>query len=167
MILPSKSDTTHVETDFDTTGKQEAEAFLSEMEADGTKAGEVVAEIAAKAESANAASGELAKWVKALEERPAPRVPFAAVAGVPEGSWSKWDTSTVPGWVTVDRGGECLRLPSGRYRLEVLNKTALAYLDGNSLGQLSDVKYLPAKVGVELYASAVSNQPTIIVSPLF
>lgn len=68
MILPSKSDTTHVETDFDTTGRPEAEAFLSEMEADGTKAGEVVAEIAAKAESANAASGELAKRVKSLEE---------------------------------------------------------------------------------------------------
>ena len=67
MILPSKSTTTHVETNFDDTGRAEAEAFLSEVEGDGAKAGEVFAEVAAKAESANAASGELAKRVKELE----------------------------------------------------------------------------------------------------
>lgn len=167
MILPSKSTTTHIETDFDTTGRPEAEAFLSEIEGDGAKAGEVFAEVAAKAESANASSGELAKRVKALEERPAPRLPFAAVAGVPEGSWSKWNTSTVPGWVAVERGGECLRLPPGRWRMEVIGTSAIAYVDGKSLGQVAGVRYLPASVGVDLYASTTSAQPTIIITPLY
>ena len=69
MILPSKSTTTHVETNFDDTGRAEAEAFLSEIEGDGAKAGEVFAEVAAKAESANTGAGELAGRVKALEDR--------------------------------------------------------------------------------------------------
>lgn len=68
MILPSKSDTTHIETHFDTTGRVEADAFISEIEADGTKASEVLAEIAVKAASANQSSGELAGRVKVLEE---------------------------------------------------------------------------------------------------
>ena len=68
MILPSKSTTTHIETNFDDTGRAEAEAFLSEIEGDGAKAGEVFAEVAAKAESANTSSGELASRVKALED---------------------------------------------------------------------------------------------------
>lgn len=69
MILPSKSTTTHIETNFDDTGRAEAEAFLSEIEGDGAKAGEVFAEVAAKAESANTGAGELAGRVKALEDR--------------------------------------------------------------------------------------------------
>lgn len=69
MILPSKSDTTHIETHFDSTGRAEADAFISEIEADGTKASEVLAEIAVKADSANQSSGELADRVKVLEER--------------------------------------------------------------------------------------------------
>ena len=68
MILPSKSDTTHVETRFDGTGRTEANAFISEIEGDGAKAGEVFAEVAAKAESANTSAAELAKRVKSLEE---------------------------------------------------------------------------------------------------
>ena len=68
MILPSKSDTTHIETHFDTTGRAEADAFISEIEADGTRASEVLAEIAVKADSANQSSGELAGRVKSLEE---------------------------------------------------------------------------------------------------
>lgn len=68
MILPSKSDTTHVETNFDDTGRAETEAFISEIEADGAKAGEVFADVAAKAESANTSAGELAGRVKSLEE---------------------------------------------------------------------------------------------------
>lgn len=167
MILPSKSDTTHIETHFDATGRAEADAFISEIEADGAKASEVLAEIAVKAESANSGAQELASRVKALEERPAPRLSFAAVAGVPEGSWSKWNTSTVPGWVTVERGGECLRLPPGRYRMEVIGTSAIAYVDGKSLGQVAGVRYLPASVGVDLYASTTSAQPTIIITPLY
>lgn len=167
MILPSKSTTTHIETHFDDTGRAEAEAYLSEIENDGAKAGEVFAEVAAKAESANSGTSELARRVKAIEERPAPKLPFAAVAGVPEGSWSKWNTSTVPGWVAVERGGECLRLPAGRYRMEVLGTSAIAYVDGKSLGQVAGVRYLPASVGVDLYASTTSAQPTIIITPLY
>ena len=167
MILPSKSSTTHVETQFDDTGRSAADAFISEIESDGGKAGEVLKEVAVKAESANAASGELARRVKKLEEQPAPRLPFAAVAGVPVGSWSKWDTSTVPSWVAVERSGECLRLPPGRYRMEVLGTSAIAYVDGKSLGQVAGVRYLPASVGVDLYASTTSAQPTIIITPLY
>ena len=68
MILPSKSDTTHIETHFDTTGRAEADAFISEIEADGTRASEVLAEIAVKADSANSGAQELAGRVKSLEE---------------------------------------------------------------------------------------------------
>lgn len=167
MILPSKSSTIHVESQFDDTGREGADVFISEIEGDGAKAGEVLAEVAAKAESANASSGELARRVKKLEERPAPRLSFAAVAGVPVGSWSTWDTSTVPSWVSVERSGECLRLPAGRYRMEVLGTSAIAYVDGTSLGQVAGVRYLPATSAVDLYASTTSNQPTIIVTPLF
>ena len=133
----------------------------------GTVLGEGINEIAATAQSANDSAGELASRVKALEERPSPRLPFAAVAGVPVGSWSRWDTSTVPSWVVVERDGERLRLPAGRYRMEVLGTSAIAYVDGKSLGQFGGVKFLDAKQGVDLYASVSSNQPTIIITPLF
>lgn len=69
MILPSKSTTTHAEGHYDNSGRAEIEGFLSRVESDGRKAGEVFAEVAAKAESANTAAGELAGRVKALEER--------------------------------------------------------------------------------------------------
>lgn len=69
MILPSKSDTTHIETHFDTTGRAEADAFLSEIEADGAKAGEVFAGVAAKAESANTSAGELASKLSELQRK--------------------------------------------------------------------------------------------------
>lgn len=97
MILPSKSDTTHIETHFDTTGRAEADAFISEIEADGAKASEVLAEIAVKAESANQSSGELAARVKALEE--------ALPGGLPLVVW--WDGTGVrpalqPGWLLIN-----------------------------------------------------------------
>ena len=85
MILPSKGTTTHIETNFDDTGRAEAEAFLSEIEADGAKAGEVFAEVAAKAESANSGARELAERVKALEGAVSgPRViPWNGVGAMP------------------------------------------------------------------------------------
>lgn len=206
MILPSKSTTTHIETHFDTTGRAEAEAFLSEIEGDGAKAGEVFAEVAAKAESANAGSQELAGRVKALEDRatvskdsegriqatdpaepgdvatkryvdnaisdrPAsaaqpPQLPFVAKAQEPTGSWSKWDTTTLPDWVDVERSNERLHLPAGRYRVEALTGSAIPYIDGKLAGAFTGVRLLESGSGVDLYASATSNSPTLIVMQL-
>ena len=163
-IRPKASGETITITD---THKEIVDDVTATADEFGRPFGEGIEEIAATAQSANSGASELARRVKALEERPAARLSFAAVAGVPEGSWSKWNTSTVPGWVAVERGGECLRLPPGRYRMEVLGTSAIAYVDGKSLGQVAGVRYLPATSSVDLYASTTSNQPTIIVTPLY
>lgn len=162
MILPSKSDTTHVETHFDDTGRAEAEAFISEIENDGAKAGEVFAEVAAKAESANASAGELASRVKVLEERQVvskdsegriqaadPEGPddvatkryvddqartagqaqsAVLTSGEKTGSWAKWDPDTCPPWLGI--GSNSLTLPSGRWRVEVVQGQVVIYENG-------------------------------------
>lgn len=120
MILPSKSDTTHVETHFDDTGRAEAEAFISEIEGDGAKAGEVFAEVAAKAESANTSAGELASRVKRLEDRPAAPASVIVEANLDTSDRQRryvtFNASVPDGWEAT---AVSITPPAGWYRIRL------------------------------------------------
>ena len=131
MILPSKSDTTHVETHFDNTGRAEAESFLSEIEGDGAKAGEVFAEVAAKAESANTSAGELAVRIKRLEERQT--VENDTVARTDGSGWVAVKRGSVA-QVTVNGASAGFELPVGFRPVEL--QRATMWGDGGVVGRV-------------------------------
>lgn len=81
----------NVETHYRVDGSTEAQQLINDAEHTGNEAGKVFAEVAAKADSANAGATELSKRVAALEKKVAapPKTQQQAGAYTPI-NWRRW-----------------------------------------------------------------------------
>ncbi|OFK27242.1 hypothetical protein HMPREF2822_12430 [Corynebacterium sp. HMSC062E11] len=123
-IRPNNGD--QVETNYRVDGSTEAQQLITDAEHTGNEAGKVFAEVAAKADSANAGATELSKRVAALEKNAAR--PFGLVEAVAKGTTtgSGYQANVVDvrapsdGWAY--RSGANMRPKPGLWRVELIQE---------------------------------------------